>query len=126
MKTQEAVPKVPVTAGSQASIPEIVALMVRHRTSAKSFRVTAGQCVVQVVARDVCRWCRRQSAQIVAAYIFGSLWLGRSTQVNPRTGAMNMRDVVAAVIAAIVLGLVFFATMRLEQPRPKVTVEQTK
>jgi hypothetical protein len=39
---------------------------------------------------------------------------------------MNMRDVVAVVIAAIVLGLVLFATMRLEQPRPKVTVEQTK
>ena len=48
-----------------------------------------------------------------------SLW-------SPRTGAMNMRDVVAVVIAAVVLGLVFFATLRLEQPRSKVTVEQIR
>jgi len=39
---------------------------------------------------------------------------------------MNMRDVVAVVIAAVVLGLVFFATLRLEQPRSKVTVEQIR
>lgn len=37
---------------------------------------------------------------------------------------MHTRDVVAVLIAALVMGLVFFATVRFEQP--KVSVEQTR
>jgi hypothetical protein len=45
-------------------------------------------------------------------------------ETETRSCAMHMRDLVAVLIAALVIGLVFFATVRFEHP--KVSVEQTK
>ena len=45
-------------------------------------------------------------------------------ETEKRSCAMHTRDLVAVLIAALVIGLVFFATVRFEHP--KVSVEQTK
>jgi hypothetical protein len=39
---------------------------------------------------------------------------------------MQIRDILAVLVVAVVLGLVFFATLKLERPTPNAKLEQTK